>query len=422
LPGHRIAAVRQIRCRGTGAGGKEALEADSGPGRSKAPVRDYATQRDPALDGVRGLAMLMVVLIHGFTPRPDGIVTRLLHNSFESFFIAVDLFFVLSGFLITSILIRTRGGEAYLRQFYWRRILRIAPAYIMAMLVCFVVLPRFTDPASAKALHDATLPHLLYLQNLFAAVRGPMPSELSHFWSLAIEEQFYLLWPLAVLLIPPRRLPQVCASLYLLACLSKLAFYLSGASWLTLYVCTPCHMEGLVAGAWIAASREIRGQVEMPRWLGRVGPAATAALLALAVAVPGKKLFEREQVVLHTFLASVVFTWLLYLVISIQPRALLRRVFELRLMRFLGTYSYGIYLMGWGLVLHIQYPLTRRLEAYLDDNLALVLSGLAVTALNVALAVIMYHTIEKPVLAYKNRGPGRPRPAAVPTPAGVAPP
>ncbi len=374
-------------------------------------MRDYATQRDPALDGVRGLAMLMVVLIHGFTPVPEGLFTRLVHNGFESLFIAVDLFFVLSGFLISSILIRTRGTEGYLRHFYWRRILRIAPAYVMAMLVCFVVLPLFSDPQAASALRAATLPHLLYLQNLFAAIRGPMPSELSHFWSLAIEEQFYLIWPLTILAVPPKYLARVCGTLYLLACLCKLAFYLSGASWLTLYVSTPCHMEGLLAGAWIAARREIGGELEMPRWLRVAGVTALAALLVISFGDPEKKLFQPAQVVAHTFLASVVFSWMMYVVISAEPGYWLRRVFEQRWMRFLGTYSYGIYLMGWGLVLHIQYPLSRHLAAHMDQNLALVLSGLAVTALNLALAVLMYHTIEKPVLGYKDRGLGRRRPA-----------
>jgi peptidoglycan/LPS O-acetylase OafA/YrhL len=399
-----------------------ALEAEASQERTEGAARDYAAQRDPALDGVRGLAMLMVVLIHGFTPRPDGLLSRVLHNGFESFFIAVDLFFVLSGFLITTILIRSRGSEVYLRQFYWRRILRIAPAYIMAMLVCFVVLPHFTDPDGARALHAATWPHLLYLQNLFAAVRGPMPSELSHFWSLAIEEQFYLLWPLTVLAVPQRWLARVCGGLYGLACLAKLGFWLSGASWLTLYVCTPCHMEGLVAGAWIAASRENQGRWEMPGWLRRLGPMALAALLALAVCLPGKKLFDRDQVALHTFLASVVFTWMMYHVIAAGPGDLLRRVFSLRFLRVLGTYSYGIYLMGWGLVLHVQYPLAAHLLHHMGDNLALVLSGLFTAALNIGLAVLMYHGIEKPVLAWKDRGPGRRRPVAAVIPGLVPPP
>jgi peptidoglycan/LPS O-acetylase OafA/YrhL len=387
----------------------------------EAPARDYAAQRDPALDGVRGLAMLMVVLIHGFTPRPDGLISRVLHNGFESLFIAVDLFFVLSGFLITTILIRSRGGEGYFSQFYWRRILRIAPAYLMAMLVCFVVLPHFTDPESARALHAATWPHLLYLQNLFAAVRGPMPAELSHFWSLAIEEQFYLLWPLTVLAVPPRRLAGVCAGLYLLACASKLGFWLSGASWLTLYVCTPCHMEGLVAGAWIAARRENHGGWDMPPWLRRVGPMALAVLLAVALCLPGKKLFDPNLVALHTFLASVVFTWTMVHVISASPRDLLRRLLAQRWLRLLGTYSYGIYLMGWGLVLHVQYPLAAHLQGHMGDNLALLLSGLLTTTLNIGLAVLMYHAVEKPGLAWKNRGPGRPRPAPAAAMAGLAP-
>ncbi len=380
-------------------------------------ARQNQAERDPALDGVRGLAMLMVVLIHGFTPTPTGLPTQLVHNAFESFFVAVDLFFVLSGFLITSILIRTRGSEGYLRHFYWRRILRISPAYLIVMFGCFVLLPLFERPGNATALRAAAWPHLLYVQNLVAALQAPMPVELSHFWSLAIEEQFYLLWPLAVMLLPPRHLPQVCAGLFAASCAAKLILYFSGASWLTLYVFTPCHIEGVAAGAWIASNRVIRGVLEPPRWLRIAGPLAGAALLALALSVPGKKLFEPVQVVLHTILATVTFTWLMYAMVSARPGTAVRRVFDTRVLRMLGTYSYGIYLMGWGLVLHIQYPMAQRLAAYMPGNLAMLCSGVAVTTLNISLAMLMFHLVEKPVLGFKDRGFGRRRrPSSVAAP------
>jgi len=389
------------------------MTADRGVDLAGTAPPAHAAERDPALDGVRGLAMLMVLLVHGFTPKPTGLPTQLVHNLFESMFVAVDLFFVLSGFLITSILIRTRSSEGYLRNFYWRRVLRISPAYLIVMFGCFVLLPLFTEPQVAQALHGVALAHLLYVQNLVAALHGPMPAGVSHFWSLAIEEQFYLLWPLTVLLVPLRRLPWVCAAVFAASCLCKLVLYLSGASWLMLYVFTPCHVEGLAAGAWIAANRQIRGVLSVPRWLKLVGAPAATGLLLLAVFNSSVKLFDPTQLVLHNILGTVAFTWLMYSLVAVQAPAALRWLFNSRVLRTLGTYSYGIYLIGWELVLHIQYPLARRLTVLMSDNLALLCSGIAVAALNIALAMLMFHAVEKPLLGFKDRGPGRRRePAA----------
>jgi peptidoglycan/LPS O-acetylase OafA/YrhL len=89
--------------------------------------------RDPALDGVRGLAIGLVLLTHGFTVAPLGPVTRFLHMVTNSMQIGLDLFFVLSGFLLSSILIRTRGDDGYFRSFYARRVLRIFPAYYLLL-------------------------------------------------------------------------------------------------------------------------------------------------------------------------------------------------------------------------------------------------------------------------------------------------
>jgi len=380
--------------------GTQALNTTTGGQREQA-------ERDSALDGVRGLAVLMILLLHGFTVAPHGPLTGLLHNAVESLFIGVDLFFVLSGFLITSILLRARGSPGYFRQFYWRRSLRIFPAYLLLVFASCVLLPLLLDPVSAAALRGATLPHLLYVQNLVAAARGPMPPELSHLWSLAIEEQFYLLWPLTVLLVPPRRLAAVCAGLFLASCLVDLAFYAAGASWLTLYVFTPCHVEGLAAGAWIAVRRRVHGEAAPPVWLRWAGGAAGLALLGLGLTVSTVKLFDRDQVVLHNILASLAFAALLYAVLAAAPGGWPRRLFGWRPLRFLGRYSYGIYLISWGMVLHLQYPLARRLGAWLPGNAALLCSGLVVTGLCVLVAMLMFHAVEQPLLGLKERGPGR---------------
>jgi peptidoglycan/LPS O-acetylase OafA/YrhL len=377
----------------------------------------YSAERDSALDGVRGLAVLMILLLHGFTVVPQGPLTQLLHNAVESMFVGVDLFFVLSGFLITSILLRTRGGTGYFRRFYWRRSLRIFPAYYAVVLATCVLLPLRLDPLSAAGLRGALPEHLFYVQNLVAAARGPMPPELSHLWSLAIEEQFYLLWPLTVLLVPPQRLGAVCLGLFLASCLCDLAFYLGGASWLSLYVFTPCHVEGLAAGAWIAVRRR-QGDTAAPGWLRGIGLFAGLALLGLALAVPGVKLFERDQVVPHNLLASLAFAALLWAVVAAPAGSLLRGLFGGWALRFLGRYSYGIYLLSWGMVLHLQYPLARRLGLWLPGNTALFCAGLAVSALSVLAALLMFHLLERPLLGLKERGPGR---GAAATAADAAP-
>jgi peptidoglycan/LPS O-acetylase OafA/YrhL len=380
-----------------------------GTSPSRAAPTGPAAERDSALDGVRGVAVLTIVLVHGFTVESTGLLTGLVHNLFESLFIGVDLFFVLSGFLITSILIRSRGSEGYLRQFYWRRLLRIVPAYLIVIFVCFALLPLWSDPRTARALHEAALPHLLYVQNLVAALRGPMPPGVTHLWSLAVEEQFYALWPLVVLLVPLRLLPQLCVGVFAASCLCKLALFLGGASWLTLYVFTPCHVEGLAAGAWIAGNRQIQGVLAVPRWLKLAGALAAAGLLVLGLAVSSVKLFDPAQVLVHNLLSGVAFAWLVYALAAAQPASALRRFFDNRVLRLFGTYSYGIYLIGWVLVLHLQYPLARRLAESVPENAALLCSGVAVAALNLALAMLMYHAVEKPVLGFKDRGPGRRR-------------
>jgi peptidoglycan/LPS O-acetylase OafA/YrhL len=109
----------------------------------------------------------------------------------------------------------------------------------------------------------------------------------------------------------------------------------------------------------------------------------------------------------HNILASLAFAALLWAVVAAAPGTFLRRLFGAGALRFLGRYSYGIYLLSWGMVLHLQYPLARRLGQWLPADTALFCAGLAVTALSVLAAMLMFHLLEKPLLGLKERGPGR---------------
>jgi peptidoglycan/LPS O-acetylase OafA/YrhL len=147
----------------------------------------------PALDGLRGIAILLVVLFHNF-------------RAFNYFFfgwLGVDLFFVLSGFLITDILLNTVGSPHFLRNFFMRRMLRIFPLYYLVLIIFFIAFPLLgLYKQELQFYQDHQSWFWFYLQNwLLSTDSSPRGGALDHFWSLAIEEQFYIIWPLIILLV-----------------------------------------------------------------------------------------------------------------------------------------------------------------------------------------------------------------------------
>lgn len=205
----------------------------------------------PVLDGVRGMAVLIVLLFHfwqslgayhhQFSPQWSRLLS--LASIGQK---GVDLFFVLSGFLITGILLRTKGSAHYFKTFYIRRSLRIFPLYFAVMIGCLVAGAIWSLPAYQW--HNNWW-YLLYLQNFGdtfwpGSVAGP-----EHFWSLAVEEHFYFFWPLVVLLLNRRQLVYFSGSVIVSAILVRVVFLLSG---LDVFTFTLCRMDTLAVGALLA--------------------------------------------------------------------------------------------------------------------------------------------------------------------------
>jgi peptidoglycan/LPS O-acetylase OafA/YrhL len=164
-----------------------------------------------SLDGVRGIAIGLVVLFH-FGYAPFG-------------WVGVQIFFVLSGFLITSILLQERDAPLgqYLTRFYWRRVLRIFPLYYAVLMLAGISYEAFGEPASYR--HD--LPWLASYAANFARLRASdLGPAFVHFWSLAVEEQFYLLWPFIVYFLPTPVLKKLVVAIIAAAPLARLATYL----------------------------------------------------------------------------------------------------------------------------------------------------------------------------------------------------
>src|SRR5258707_1157994 len=161
------------------------------------------------LDVLRGIAVLIVMIAHS-----NGNVPALhLGSVFRFGWTGVDLFFVLSGFLITGILLRTKSEGNYFRNFYGRRVLRIWPLYLCLLAFGFLAIP-FLQPYLRPTVAEQCHPwqsYLLFVQNLCVPMSGPFgPLQIT--WSLCVEEQFYLVWPLVVLLCSPKTITRVAVA------------------------------------------------------------------------------------------------------------------------------------------------------------------------------------------------------------------
>jgi peptidoglycan/LPS O-acetylase OafA/YrhL len=284
--------------------------------------KNYNNSRIPALDGVRGLAVLLVLFHH--LVYYSGIDKtfwwdRQLFKLANSSWLGVDLFFVLSGFLITGILFDAKGSGRYFRSFYGRRVLRIFPLYYGFLAVALLLFPLWLPAESGQALIDSQAWYWFYLSNFHVAFEGwPDPAPMGHFWSLAIEEQFYLLWPLAVWALGRRHLIYLSAACFLTAPLLRIIM----PSTLDIYVLLPTRMDTLAAGAFLAlVIRGESGTDALGRWPLLLFSAASAMMVALYLRGDGYLIYHDPVVsTLGYTVIAVAFASLIGLLLTADPR------------------------------------------------------------------------------------------------------
>jgi peptidoglycan/LPS O-acetylase OafA/YrhL len=345
----------------------------------------------PALDGLRGCALLGVLFFHANGALPGG-------------YLGVDLFFVLSGFLITSLLLAEHRdtGRIALSSFWVRRARRLFPA-LLSLMPAIALYARFVaTPADLAGLRGDALATLAYVANwrtilshksywqLFAA-----PSPLEHTWSLSIEEQFYVVWPLLVVLLTRQRsgggaARRVCIASIVLAAMSvamTLALF-NPAESSRVYLGTDTRAAGILAGAALATFVRPSTTLSAPmiRSLDVLG---IVAMIGLAVAwwkLPGDSPFLYHGGLWLTEAAAMV----LIVCATLGPASVVARCLAWRPLTLLGTISYGVYLWHW--------PVNVWLTAE-----RLHVRGLPLQALHFALTFVIagvsYRYLEKPILS-----------------------
>jgi peptidoglycan/LPS O-acetylase OafA/YrhL len=350
----------------------------------------------PALDGLRALAVTAVVLFHAGVPGLTG------------GFLGVDTFFVLSGFLITSLLLAEYAsrGRIDLRRFWIRRARRLLPA-LLAVLVATVVAGHFLLDSDALALlRTDAYAALGYVANWRMIFRGTgyvaataAPSPLQHTWSLGIEEQFYLIWPLVVtaltLWFARRRartvLIVVCAAG---AVLSQLvcAQLFRPDDIARAYYGTDTRAQALLIGAALATA--LASAPRFPSARHRHRAAGLGLFLAGTVGVAGTAWLwhtasDQASWLYHGGLtAAALSTALILAAVMLRPESLLARVLGLPPLVWLGRISYGVYLWHWPLFTFVTADATGL------SRWPLLAARLAAT---VAVAVLSYHLIERPI-------------------------
>ena len=369
------------RCGDAGDAGMTTTEARLG-----AHAGDTEHRYRPHLDGLRTVAVYLVVAFHA------GL------GKFSGGFVGVDIFFVLSGYLVTSILFRslTATGKTNRRRFYSRRVRRILPASLVTLLLTALVFAAIATPADAFGVLDGFRAACLFVANwyfihqsvdYFAANVNSNP--VLHFWSLAVEEQFYLVWPLLLggLFIVSGRVGRwrwwvLRGTVAVLAAASMIeAWHLGHANLSRAYYGTDSRAYQLLAGAFLAVTPQLFRLVSPARRVFRaLALPALLMLIVLATSIMSMSVITRG-------LAVAFFTSVLIVALEHSPGGTANRWLSTRPMTDLGKVSYGTYLWHWPVIVLLTYRWS------ISPAPLFAITVVAATGL----ATISYHMLEHPI-------------------------
>ncbi|GLC25530.1 acyltransferase family protein [Roseisolibacter agri] len=389
------------------------------PSLSHVPSR--SAPRIPALDGLRGVAILLVLANHTIAQLGDTLLGARLIAVTRVGWLGVDLFFVLSGFLITGILLDGRGAPGALRRFYARRARRIWPLYllVLAILTSIALWTTWAADVERAAFRDAAPWLWTHTVNWYHARPFPTyhnPLGIAGYWSLAVEEQFYLAWPLLLLAVRRAWVGGLCLAIAAASLALRSGLLVSGMSAGATYMMTVTRLDGLALGGWLAVCARDAARWAALRSLARPlivspmrGALAFLALAAIAWALDPSMRAGAAPVQLIVIPAgNLVAGWALVAAATAPAGSPLARRLTWAPLRWAGTVSYGLYLLHGPVLYFVDEVATR---VVLDmPRLVQFLAALGLTAV---LAAASWRWWEGPWLRDPSVERGRAQPQIV---------
>jgi peptidoglycan/LPS O-acetylase OafA/YrhL len=342
-----------------------------------------------ALDGVRGWAVAAILAFHLGVPGSSGL------------YLSLDFFFVLSGYLITTLLLLDwgRNGTISFGLFWSRRARRLLPAMLIVVTIIVIVEAIFGDPANFGSIRGDSLATIFYASNwyyiwthssYFGQAQGLSP--LQHTWSLAIEEQFYLIWPIFIWMFMKkfRSLNKLMITTCVMAVLSCLDMFLSFGNGLHLnraYYSTDTRAQALLVGAFLAmalAKKRVDVTPRSQKYLSLIGILGFIGVGVLCGFAGGPKNWAFEG---GFFMTDLAVACCIFSAVTHQG-GIINKILSLRPFVFLGTISYGLYLWQVPIILAITEE---------NTHLNIIILGVLRAGLSIGVAALSYYLIERPI-------------------------
>lgn len=356
------------------------------------------------LDGVRGLAILMVMMFHIFK-RADYFSNneylRFISKLSAIGWAGVDIFFVLSGFLITTILLKTKPEKNYFRNFYARRALRIFPLYYITISILLYILP-FTDPERGMQTQGLWPFYYLYQQNWTFITTAPS-FLVSVTWSLAIEEQFYLIWPALTYYFNKRQLALISIGIILVSITARIVLIIFPQTSMDprriIYFGSLTRFEQLAFGALTALLFSSQKQDVVPRKLLYAICAASISAFAMIAITDNPNPLVSYDLALWSYTLMAIFSATLIITLLIQKeKMLLSSIFKNPILTFFGKYSYSIYLFHLPVTL---YLLNVLVKADRQSAKAWLIFTAGCFCVTIIASLLSWNLLEKRALEYK---------------------
>jgi peptidoglycan/LPS O-acetylase OafA/YrhL len=356
-----------------------------------------------SLDGVRGLAISLVLMEHLLWSNPNTghKILDFASKIRSAGWVGVDLFFALSGFLITGILFDTLQLENCFKNFYSRRVLRIFPLYYAVLLILLVALhPRNFDQARPF------VRLFFYLQNTPLWWSASMPATTialtDHLWSLAVEEQFYLVWPVLIFFLRDRsRLMWAALLLAALAPITRWILLSHGAPFGETYTFTCCRADSLLCGAWLALIMRGDSRSKVLRFAMPVFAVSLFGCITMAWRGAGFDFLTSRAINLYGYtLIAIAST--AFIAMSLKPQSLMAKAMNIGVLRSLGKYSYGIYILHHLVSFGAEITILSLLRTHVESRVLYhLLSMMIVLSVTVLLAWASYNFYERRFLQLK---------------------